>query len=45
MVGTNGLQESRIVKILTRVFDLLVLNVLCIITSIPLVTKIGRAHV
>ena len=37
-MGTNGLQESRIVKILTRVFDLLVLNVLCIITSIPLVT-------
>jgi uncharacterized membrane protein YesL len=38
MVGTNGLQESKIVRILTRVFDLLVLNALCIITSIPLVT-------
>jgi uncharacterized membrane protein YesL len=35
---TGDLQENRIIRALTRVFDLMVLNVLCLLTSLPVVT-------
>ena len=38
MANENNLQENRIVRFLTRVFDLIVLNVLCVLTSLPVVT-------
>ena len=38
MANENNLQENKIVRFLTRVFDLIVLNVLCVLTSLPIIT-------
>ena len=34
----NNLQENVIIRILNRIFDLIILNVLCLITSLPIIT-------